>query len=166
MEGRAGEGAHVAGKIRVPGSAQAPSVPLNISPSVVRSTTEGGKQEANGGKLAFIRAVQAFTCHGAAVPPPISIQLTFTSHTGSLFLSLYAPRYCLAASAGFGRQFAKLRALSRLRRRYDSRKKRILLSPVSFPTPPPCGRDWLPWYECSAGTPPDRPPACRPQSAA
>ena len=39
--------------------------------------------------------------------------------TGSLFLSLYAPRYCLAASAGFGRQFAKLRALSRLRRRYD-----------------------------------------------
>ena len=25
---------------------------------------EGGKQEANGGKLAFIRAVQAFTCHG------------------------------------------------------------------------------------------------------
>ena len=34
MEGRAGEGAHVAGKIRVPGSAQAPSVPLNISPMV------------------------------------------------------------------------------------------------------------------------------------
>ena len=26
---------------------------------------QGGKQEANGGKLAFIRAVQAFTCHGA-----------------------------------------------------------------------------------------------------
>ena len=25
---------------------------------------QGGKQEANGGKLAFIRAVQAFTCHG------------------------------------------------------------------------------------------------------
>ena len=24
----------------------------------------GGKQETNGGKLAFIRAVQAFTCHG------------------------------------------------------------------------------------------------------
>ena len=126
----------------------------------------GGKQETNGGKLAFIRAVQAFTCHGAAVPPPILIQLTFTSHTGSLFLSLYAPRYCLTASAGFGRQFAKLRALSRLRRRYDSRKKRILLSPVSFPTPPPCGQDWLPWCECSAGTPPDRPPSCRPQSAA
>ena len=30
-----------------------------------RSQTEGEKQEANGGKLAFIRAVQAFTCHGA-----------------------------------------------------------------------------------------------------
>ena len=30
-----------------------------------RSQTKGGKQEANGGKLAFIRAVQAFTCHGA-----------------------------------------------------------------------------------------------------
>ena len=40
-------------------------------------------------------------------------------NTGSLLLSLYAPRYCLTASAGFGRQFAKLRALSRLRRRYD-----------------------------------------------
>ena len=43
-------------------------------------------------------------------------------NTGSLLLSLYAPHYCLTASAGFGRQFAKLRALSRLRRRYDSRK--------------------------------------------
>ena len=29
-------------------------------------------------------------------------------------LSLYALRYCLTASTGFGRQFAKLRALSRL----------------------------------------------------
>ena len=29
-----------------------------------RSQTKGGKQEANGGKLAFIRAVQAFICHG------------------------------------------------------------------------------------------------------
>ena len=83
---------------------------------------QGGKQEANGGKLAFLRAVQAFTCHGAAVPTSSLSQLTFTSHTGSLLLSLYAPRYCLTASAGFGRQFTKLRALSRLRRRYDSRK--------------------------------------------
>ena len=57
------------------------------------------------------------------------VQLTFTLHTGSLLLSLYAPRYCLAASAGFGRQFTKLRALSRLRRRYDSRKYRF---PRSF----------------------------------
>ena len=90
---------------------------------------QGGKQEANGGKLAFIRAVQAFTCHGAAVPTSSLSQLTFTSHTGSLLLSLYAPRYCLTASAGFGRQFTKLRALSRLRRRYDSRKYRF---PRSF----------------------------------
>ena len=31
-----------------------------------RSQTEGEKQEANGGKLAFIRAVQAFSCRGAS----------------------------------------------------------------------------------------------------
>ena len=49
-------------------------------------------------------------------------------NTGSLFLSLHAPRYCLSASAGFGRQFTKLRALSRLRRRYGSKKE-------SFPRP-------------------------------
>ena len=56
---------------------------------------------------------------------------SFYGHkAGSLFLSLYAPRFCLAASAGFGRQFTKLRALSRLRRRYDSRKKRTSSSPV------------------------------------
>ena len=42
-----------------------------------------------------------------------------TGGEGLRFFSLYAPRYCLAASAGFGRQFTKLRALSRLRRRYD-----------------------------------------------
>ena len=41
----------------------------------------------------------------------------------SLILSLYAPRYCHTASAGFGRQFAKLRALSRLQRRYGSKKE-------------------------------------------
>ena len=53
----------------------------------------------------------------------------------SLILSLHAQRYCLTASAGFGRQFTKLRALSRLRRRYDSRKNRIfrILRP---PRPP------------------------------
>ena len=32
-----------------------------------------------------------------------------------------APRFCLAESAGFGRQFAKLRALNRLRRRLCAR---------------------------------------------
>ena len=35
-----------------------------------RSQTKGGKQEANGGKLAFIRAVQAFTCHGNTLTSP------------------------------------------------------------------------------------------------
>ena len=71
---------------------------------------QGGKQEANGGKLAFIRAVQAFTCHGAAVPPPILIQLTFTSHTGSLLLSSlkkvtspFVPRPLLGTAAGIGK---------------------------------------------------------------
>ena len=62
---------------------------------------------------------------------PSLTQAAFTSHTGSLVLSLYAPRYCLTASAGFGRQFAKLRALSRLRRRYDSRKYRPPVPPFS-----------------------------------
>ena len=70
----------------------------------------------------------------------------------SLVLSLYAPRYCLTASAGFGRQFAKLRALSRLRRRYDSRKKRNP-RPPAFPTSSPAPDR----PRCSAGT---HPPAC------
>ena len=53
-----------------------------------RSQTKGGKQEANGGKLAFIRAVQAFTCPAEwSEPLPVFIQLTFTSQTGSLLLS-------------------------------------------------------------------------------
>ena len=60
-----------------------------------RSWTQGlakpdkrGKQEANGGKLAFIRAVQAFTCPAEWPGPlPVFIQLTFTSQTGSLLLS-------------------------------------------------------------------------------
>ena len=60
---------------------------------------------------------------------PSLTQAAFTSHTGSLLLSLYAPRYCLTASAGFGRQFTKLRALSRLRRRYGSKK---VPSPLNF----------------------------------
>ena len=60
----------MAGKIRVSGSAQVPSVPLNISPMAWLRQTEGGKQEANGGKLAFIRAVQAFTCHGNSLTSP------------------------------------------------------------------------------------------------
>ena len=33
-------------------------------------------------------------------------------------LHFYAPRYCLTASAGFGRRFVKSPALSRLWRRY------------------------------------------------
>ena len=89
----------------------------------------------------------------AAMSPFGLTQLTFTSQTGSLFLSLYAPRYCLTASAGFGRQFTKLRALSRLRRRYDSRKKRTSpSSPPSVTSSPAPDRP-----RCSAGT---HPPAC------
>ena len=38
--------------------------PLEYFPYGLASPAQGGKQEANGGKLAFIRAVQAFTCHG------------------------------------------------------------------------------------------------------
>ena len=34
---------------------------------------QGGKQEANGGKLAFIRAVQAFSCHGGGWPAPLPV---------------------------------------------------------------------------------------------
>ena len=51
---------------------------------------QGGKQEANGGKLAFLRAVQAFTCHGggAAVPPSSFISLTFTSQHSLLWYFL------------------------------------------------------------------------------
>ena len=51
-----------------------------------------------------------FPCHGAAVPPPILIQLTFTSHTGSLLLSSlkkvtspFVPRPLLGTAAGIGK---------------------------------------------------------------
>ena len=58
---------------------------------------------------------QNFPCHGAAVPPPILIQLTFTSHTGSLLLSSLkkvtsplrppplVPRPLLGTAAGIGK---------------------------------------------------------------
>ena len=51
---------------------------------------QGGKQETNGGKLAFIRAFPAFTCHGggAAVPPFSFISLTFTSQRSLLWYFL------------------------------------------------------------------------------
>ena len=104
----------------------------------VRSTTEGEIFKGTDGACADpdTRIFPA-TRHKTAAPSSSFIQAAFTSHTGSLLLSLYAPRYCLTASAGFGRQFTKLRALSRLRRRYDSRKKRIpsYLSHPSFPLP-------------------------------
>ena len=54
----------------------------------VRSTTEGGKQEADGGKLAFIRAVQAFTCHRGGSAAFQLYSSSFSVHsTGSLVLS-------------------------------------------------------------------------------
>ena len=40
---------------------------------------QGGKQETNGGKLAFIRAVQAFTCHGEYYPAIFLIRLAIRS---------------------------------------------------------------------------------------
>ena len=55
-----------------------------------------GKAEANGGKLAFIRAVQAFTCHGAgrqvARATPSFINLTFSSTTQPSLVLSWAPR--------------------------------------------------------------------------
>ena len=84
---------------------------------------KGKNEESPGWSLLRTERFEFFPATGAggqvARATPSLIQLTFTSHAGSLLLSLYAPRYCLTASAGFGRQFAKLRALSRLRRRYD-----------------------------------------------
>ena len=90
----------------------------------VRSTAKGeSRKRAEESLLSSGRfRLSPATGRKTAAPPSSFISLTFTSQTGSLLLSLYAPRYCLTASAGFGRQFAKLRALSRLRRRYDARK--------------------------------------------
>ena len=55
----------------------------------VRSTTEGEKRRDDWAELAPDQAAQGFPCHGGrvAVPPSIFIQVTFTSHTGSLLLS-------------------------------------------------------------------------------
>ena len=49
---------------------------------------QGGKQEAIGGQLAFIRAVQAFTCHGGGQGHFQFKTSSFSVHnTGSLLLS-------------------------------------------------------------------------------
>ena len=85
------------------------------------------------------RTAQLDARAGEAIPSLTQIAFTVTTQP-SLVLSLYAPRYCLTASAGFGRQFTKLRALSRLRRRYDSRKYRISRSPS-----PPFRAAGTPW---------------------
>ena len=91
-----------------------------------RSQTKGESEGMTGRSLLQTRQRKLFPAPQKPASPSSFISAAFTSHTGSLLLSLYAPRYCLTASAGFGRQFAKLRALSRLRRRYDSRKYRPL----------------------------------------
>ncbi len=53
-----------------------------------RSQTEGKKQEANGGKPAVIRAVQAFPCHGGGSAAFQFYSSSFSVHnTGSLVLS-------------------------------------------------------------------------------
>ena len=62
--------------------------PLEYFPYGLASPDQGGKQEANGGKLAFIRAVQAFTCHGGGQGHSQFKTSSFSVHnTGSLFLS-------------------------------------------------------------------------------
>ena len=86
------------------------------------------------------RTAQLDAKAGEAIPSLTQTAFTVTTQP-SLILSLYAPRYCLTASAGFGRQFAKLRALSRLRRRYDSRKYRFPRSPRPL-TAGSCGCTW------------------------
>ena len=91
-----------------------------------RSQTGGEKCRDDWAELAPDQAAQIFPCRGGrqvarATPCFHSIDFYVTAQP-SLILSLYAPRYCLTASAGFGRQFTKLRALSRLRRRYGSKK--------------------------------------------
>ena len=78
------------------------------------------------------RTAQLDARAGEAIPSLTQIAFTVTTQP-SLVLSLYAPRYCLTASAGFGRQFTKLRALSRLRRRYGSKKVPYPLVPLSPP---------------------------------
>ena len=65
---------------------------------------QGGKQETNGGKLAFIRAVQAFTCHGcgwAAVLPSSFISAAFASTTQVLCFFLDSKKKRPFSSAFF-----------------------------------------------------------------
>ena len=63
---------------------------------------QGGKQKTNGGKLAFIRAVQAFTCHGgAAVPLSSFISLAFTSHAAFFGTFLVRPALLPYGKRGF-----------------------------------------------------------------
>ena len=118
-----------------------------------RSWTQGWRSQTGGEKcrdawaeLAPDQAAQIFHCRGArtqpTLPTSIFIQSAFMAATQVLWYFLDARKY------------------------RTPRTPRIPVPSSSAPTPPPCGRDWLPWCECSAGTPPDRPPACRPQSAA
>ena len=65
----------------------------------------GGKQEANGGKLAFIRAVQAFTCYAGgrqvARATLSFISLTFTSHAAFFDSFLARPALLPFGKRGF-----------------------------------------------------------------
>ncbi len=106
---------------------------------------KGKNEESPGWSLLRTERFKFFPATGGGWPGPLPVLFKLLSrHTQpSLILSLYAPRYCLTASAGFGRQFTKLRALSRLRRRYGSKKESSLRSCVPFlpPFPPsftPC----------------------------
>ena len=53
---------------------------------------QGGKQEANGGKLAFIRAVQAFSCHGGRQCRLPVLFKQLSRHTQPSLILSWAPR--------------------------------------------------------------------------
>ena len=87
-----------------------PTIAINYAPVARRSQIsagraqhdQGGKQEANGGKLAFIRAVQAFTCRDSqtAVPPSRFIPAAFTATIQVLWYFLDSRKYRPPGKAG------------------------------------------------------------------
>ena len=70
----------VAGKIRGPGSAQAPSVPLNISPMVWLRQPKGESRKRTEESLLSSGRFRLSPATGWPGPLPVFIQLTFTPH--------------------------------------------------------------------------------------